>query len=283
MKQINFFKYSALSIVWLWLIIFSCIPFSLVLFVSFIQYDAHLLLHFTATLANYLALYDVMYWHVLTRSLYLATVTTLCCLILAYPFAYFLAQLPRSIKSYGVMLVIIPFWTSSLVRSYALIAILKAKGVLNTTLLALGLIHTPLPILYTNCAVLIGLVYNLLPFMILPILTNIERLDYHLIDAARDLGALKLTIFIKIILPLTLPGIISGCTLVFLPAMTIFFIPDILGGAKSTLVGNLIQRQFLVLHNWQAGAATSVVLTIIIALLIACYQRLLLGKGKTLL
>lgn len=280
MKNLSLFKIISLTIVWAWLIFFSFIPFSLVLFISLIQYDAHHLLHFNATFANYAALYDAVYWNVFARSFCLASITTICCVMLGYPFAYCLAFLPRKVKSLGVLLVIIPFWTSSLIRSYALIAILKAKGLLNTVLIALGVIHIPLNILYTNFAVLIGLIYNLLPFMILPILTNVERLDLCLIDAARDLGASKFTIFRRVILPLTLPGIISGCALVFLPAMTIFYIPNILGGAKSVLLGNLIQRQFLVLHDWQIGASTSVVLTIFIMGLIFVYQRTLLWKGK---
>ena len=136
-------------------------------------------------------------------------------------------------KNFLILLVIIPFWTSSLISSYALIAIIKAKGLLNTLLIGLGIIHQPLPILFTEPAVIIGLVYNLLPFMILPIMTNMERLDYRLVDAALDLGANRFTTFRRVIIPMTMPGIISGSILVFLPAMTIFYIPDILGGAKS--------------------------------------------------
>ena len=133
--------------------------------------------------------------------------------------------------------------------------------------------------MYSNSAVIIGLVYNLLPFMILPILTNIDKLDRRLIDAARDLGARPITIFMRIILPLTKSGIIGGCVLVFLPAMTMFYIPDILGGAKSVLMGNLIQRQFLVLHDWHAGSATSIMMTAVIMLLIAIYLRTTALKG----
>ena len=170
-----------------------------------------------------------------------------------------------------MLLVIIPFWTSSLIRSYALIAIIKAKGILNSLLIALGIIHQPLSILFTNSAVIIGLVYNLLPFMILPIMTNVERLDNRLIDAARDLGANRFTTFRKVIIPLTMPGIIAGSILVFLPAMTIFYIPDILGGAKSILLGNLIQNQFLIAENWPMGSAISAILTLVLATLILIY------------
>lgn len=224
-------------------------------------------------------MYDGLYFQIFARSFMLAGACTFFCLLLGYPFAYFISRLSARAKSFFVLLIIIPFWTSSLIRSYALIAILKAKGLLNAFLLALGLIQMPIPILFTNAAVIIGLIYNLLPFMILPILTNIERLDIRLIDAARDLGAGWVTIFWRVILPLTTPGIMAGCILVFLPAMTIFYIPDILGGAKSVLVGNLIQREFLVMHNWPAGAATSIVLTSFLALLVLVYRKIAADKG----
>ncbi len=144
---------------------------------------------------------------------------------------------------------------------------------ISSILMALGIIDKPLSLLFTDTAVMIGLVYNLLPFMILPLLTNIERLDNRLVDAARDLGANRFTTFRKIILPLTMPGILSGCILVFLPAMTIFYIPDLLGGSKSILLGNLIQNQFLIAQNWPLGSAISVVFTLMLAILLFIYWR----------
>ncbi|MCZ6914823.1 MAG: ABC transporter permease subunit, partial [Rickettsia endosymbiont of Ixodes persulcatus] len=195
------------------------------------------------------------------------------CLCLGYPFAYILARLKSKYKSLLLFLVIIPFWTSSLIRTYAIISILKAKGLLNTILLSLGIIHQPLSILYTGTAVMIGLVYSLLPFMILPLYANIEKLDIQFIDAARDLGANTVIIFMRVILPLTLPGIVGGIILVFLPAMSMFYIPDILGGAKSLLVGNLIQNEFLSAHNWPLGSAVSMVLTLSMGLLLLVYRR----------
>lgn len=283
MKHIDAFKIITRGLVWAWLIIFALIPLCLVLLASFMRYDEKHLLQFSVTGSNYLNLYNVFYFHIFTQSFLLAGTATLCCLILGYPFAYFISRLSATTKSFFVLLIIIPFWTSSLIRSYAMIAILKAKGVLNIFLLSWGLIQTPLSILYTNTAVIIGLIYNLLPFMILPILTTIDRLDQRLLDAARDLGASRITIFRRIILPLTLPGIIGGCTLVFLPAMTLFYIPDILGGAKSILVGNLIQREFLVMHNWPAGAATSIVLTTLLMLLIVFYRKATTHRDDALL
>lgn len=279
MKHLDQFKVFSVSIVWIWLTIFALVPFCLVLLTSFLGHDEKHLTMLPFTLNNYIGLYDALYFQILARSFALAGICSFFCLVLGYPFAYIISRLSTGAKNILVLLIIIPFWTSSLIRSYALIAILKAKGLLNTFLLWLGVIDLPLPILFTNTAVIIGLVYNLLPFMILPILTNIERLDSHLIDAARDLGATRFTIFRRVILPLTMPGIVSGCILVFLPAMTIFYIPDILGGAKSVLVGNLIQREFLVMHNWPEGAAVSIVLTTLLALLVLIYRKAAADKG----
>ena len=279
MKQLDGFKWFSLSVTWFWLAIFALVPFSLVLMTSFLSHDERHLAELPLTLANYRGLYDSLYFQIFARSFSLAGLCSFFCLLLGYPFAYLLSRLSVKAKGFFVLLIVIPFWTSSLIRSYALIAILKAKGLLNLSLLGLGLIDKPLPILYTNTAVMIGLIYNLLPFMVLPILSNIDRLDKRLVEAARDLGADRFTIFRRIILPLTMPGIVAGCTLVFLPAMTIFYIPDILGGAKSVLVGNLIQREFLVMHNWPAGSATSIVLTGFLALLVMLYRKAAADKG----
>ena len=268
MKPDNGFKYFSLFLIWVWLFLFALLPFCLVIAASLMSHNESDLLTLPLTLDNYKQLNNLIYIRIFEKSFVIAGISTFICLILAYPFAYTIARMQNRWKNFLILLVIIPFWTSSLIRSYALIAILKAKGLLNTLLLALGIIHQPLSILFTNDAVIIGMVYNLLPFMILPIMTNVERLDYSLVDAARDLGANKLTTFRKIIIPLTLPGIIAGSILVFLPAMTMFYIPDILGGARSILLGNLIQNQFLIAENWPMGSAVSVVLTFILAALI---------------
>lgn len=271
MKADTGFKNLSLSIVWLWLFLFSLLPFCLVIIASFMDHSENHLIEPSFTLSNYIQLYNPLYLRIFEKSFLIAGFSTLFCLLLGYPFAYLIARMRNRYKNFLILLVIIPFWTSSLIRSYALIAIIKAKGLLNSLLLFLGIIDQPLSILFTNSAVIIGLIYNLLPFMILPILTNVERLDDRLIDAAKDLGANRFTIFRKIIIPLSMPGIISGCILVFLPAMTIFYIPDILGGAKSILLGNLIQNKFLIAQNWPMGAAVSAVLTVVLATLILIY------------
>jgi len=271
MKPDNGFKNFSLSIIWFWLFIFALLPFGLVLVASFLTHSDSSLIQLPFTLENYRLLNNPIYLVIFEKSFIVAGIATLFCLLLGYPFAFIIARIESKWKNFLLLLVIIPFWTSSLIRSYALIAIIKARGVLNSALIGIGIIHHPLSILFTNYAVIIGLVYNLLPFMILPIMTNVERLDNRLIDAARDLGANRFTTFRKVIIPLTMPGIIAGCILVFLPAMTIFYIPDILGGAKSILLGNLIQNQFLIAENWPMGSAVSVVLTLVLATLLVIY------------
>jgi spermidine/putrescine transport system permease protein len=172
-----------------------------------------------------------------------------------------------------LLLVIVPFWTSSLIRTYAMIVILKTKGILNNALLGAGLIDRPLAILYTDTAVLIGLAYSLLPFMVLPLYSSIEKLDTRIIEAAGDLGANRAVTFAKIIVPLTMPGIVAGSMLVFLPALGMFYIPDMLGGARTLLVGNLIRNQFLSARDWPFGSVVSVVLTVVMALMLLVYYR----------
>ena len=209
-----------------------------------------------------------IFWHSLVFALGCALIT----LLLAYPAAFCIAQSRPRYKPLLLMLMIIPFWTSSLIRTYAMMALVKTKGLINTLLLALGVIHHPLLMLYTNAAMLIGLSYNLLPYMILPLYSNFEKLDQRVFDAARDLGASRWQIFRRITLPLTRPGIMMGVLFVFLPSMTIFYIPDLLGGARGVLLGNLVKEQFVTMSDWPGGAATSVVLTVFMFVLLLFYR-----------
>lgn len=264
-------KSISIYFIYLWLILFCLIPLSFVIIASFLSSSQKELVTLPFTLSNYHELFSPLFLKIFFRSILLALITTLCCLAIAYPFSYFLTR--SKYQSVLLLLIIIPFWTSSLIRTYSLIAILKFQGVLNVILLRLHIINEPLQWLYNNFAVVSGLIYNLLPFMILPLYTNMERFDFKLIDAAKDLGAKKSTIFFKVYLPNTYPGIVAGCLLVFLPAMTLFYIPNILGGARSILLGNLIQTQFLVLENWPQGAATSVILTMLLILLLLIFKR----------
>ncbi|KTC91122.1 spermidine/putrescine ABC transporter permease PotB [Fluoribacter dumoffii] len=263
-------KSFALYALYFWLIFFGLIPLLMMFAASFLSKDSHHLVALPFTLENYTSLFTAVFVKIFLRSLLIACITTFFCLLIAYPFSYLLIKSRQ--QSILLLLIIIPFWTSSLIRTYSLIAILKYKGVLNAILLKLHLIHAPLSLLYTNFAVIIGLVYNLFPFMVLPIFTNMERFDFRLFEAAKDLGANKWSIFTRVFLPSTAPGVLSGCLLVLLPAMTLFYIPNVLGGARSILLGNLIQNQFLVLSDWPQGSATSVMLTSLLLLLFLIFR-----------
>jgi len=273
MKNEHSFKYFSLSVIWVWLLIFALVPFGLVTIASFLSHSDNHLVELPFNFNNYKQLGNAVYLKIFRESFYIAGGCTALCLLFGYPFAYLIARMQSRFRNLLVLLIIIPFWTSSLIRTYSMITLLKPRGLINSILMWLGVIHKPLSLLFTDTAVMIGLVYNLLPFMVLPLLTNIERLDDRLIDAARDLGANRFTTFRKIILPLTMPGILAGCLLVFLPAMTIFYIPDLLGGSKSILLGNLIQNQFLVAQNWPLGSAISIVFTVLLLILLLIYWR----------
>lgn len=273
MTNDKIFKASAIGLVSLWLILFAVLPLLFIIVFSFLQHDGDHFYIWKFTWQNYTQLFSLPYLKVFWNSIKLAFSITLVCLILGYPFAYYLTKVPSKYKSLLALLVVIPFWTSSLLRSFAIITLIQANGILNTVLLHLHLIHKPLQLMYTSFAVLIGMVYNLLPFVILPLFANMEKLDLRLLEAARDLGANKLTIFVRVLLPLTRSGIFSAVLLTFLPAMTLFYIPDLLGGAKSLLVGNVIEMTFLSARNWPMGAALGISLTLIMSLLLIYYFR----------
>ncbi len=273
MKYDRYFRHVSISLIWVWLGVFSLLSFLLVFVVSLLQHDQQHIVAAHFTLENYYYLLQPAILRVFEKSFLMACFSTMLCLLIAYPFSYCLSQVKTRFKPLLLMILIIPFWTSSLVRSYAIMALLKTKGLLNGLLVALGIIHQPMQILFTNTAVLIGLVYNLLPFMILPIYSSFERMDDRLIEAAKDLGASSPMIFYQLLLPLTKPGIYAGIVMVFLPAMTLFFIPDLLGGAKSMLLGNLIEQQFMFANNWPVGAAISIMLTAVMAVMLVIYWR----------
>lgn len=256
--------------VYTWLILFGLIPIGLILIVSCLTDNNLHLAALPFTTRNYTALLSPLFLKVMWRSVLMAGTVTFICFLLAYPLSYIL--LKSKYKTIWLFLIIIPFWTSSLIRTYSLISILKVHGLFNTILMKLHLISQPIVFLFSNFAVMCGLVYNLLPFMVLPIFSNMERFDFCLIEAAQDLGANRWVVFFRVFLPNTLPGIIAGSLMVFLPAMTLFYIPDILGGARSVLLGNLIQNQFFVVENWPQGAAISMVLTLILFISLCFYR-----------
>jgi len=277
------FKYFSLSSVLFWLALFTLVPLALMIIVSFMSSNDNQLIIWHFDIHNYTSLFNIIYLKIFWRSLWLATICTLFCLILGYPIAYIIAHARQHVKNLLLIFLIIPFWTSSLIRTYALLALIKTKGIINAVLLKIGIIHMPLTMLYTTGAVLLGCVYNLLPFMILPLYANLEKMDLRLVEAAQDLGANRFQIFTRIIFPLSIPGVIAGVLLVLLPAMTLFYIPILLGSAKSLLLGNLIQSQFLLMRNWPQGAATSVTLTLLMFLLVWFYRRKTKGKHDELL
>lgn len=275
----NNFKHFSISLTWGWILFFALVPNLIVIVVSMLSHDQHTLYKLPFTFENFAQILHWRYGFVLLRSLELALITTIACVLLAYPFAYSIARSKRY-KSLLLLLVILPFWTSSLIRTYAIMALLKTHGLINTTLIKLGLISTPLHMLFTNTALIIGMIYTLLPFMILPLYATFEKLDYRIIEAARDLGANRRTILFKILLPLTKTGILSGTMLVFFPAMTLFYMPLLLGGAKSLLVGNLIQHQFLTTNNWPLGSASSVILMVLMLCVALFYLRHTQAKDR---
>ncbi|ATG74020.1 spermidine/putrescine ABC transporter permease PotB [Zobellella denitrificans] len=269
----NLFRNMAVSLIVGWLLLFVFMPNLMIIGTSFLTRDHASLVSLVFTLDNYGRLLDPLYFQVLWHSVYMAGVATLLCLLVGYPFAFIIAQSPRRWRPLLLFLVIVPFWTNSLIRTYALKVVLGTKGLLNNSLLALGLIDQPLRIMFTELAVIIGLVYILLPFMVLPLYAAIEKLDGRLLEAARDLGAGAWSRFFRVIVPLTMPGIVAGCLLVFLPAMGMFYISDLLGGAKNLLIGNIIKTQFLNIRDWPFGSATSITLTVLMAGLIFVYYR----------
>lgn len=274
MSNSSYLRLSLINILRTWALALVIAPALLVLFTSLLQnnFDTGAPIHLSLT--HYSSWAQPAYINILTRSITQAFITTLICLVIGYPTAITIARLKPRHRTIALFMIILPFWTSALIRTYAIVALLKAKGLINTILLTTGVIDQPLALLYSNTAVIIGCVYDLLPFMILPLYTSISKLDPDLILAAKDLGASNSRLYLKIILPLTAPGIMAGSLLVFLPSITLFYIPILLGGAKSMLVGNLIADQFLAIHQWPAGAASSVLLTATVLFAIALFRRM---------
>lgn len=226
------------------------------------------------TTENYRKILDPVYLETFQQSLKLAFSSTLSIMFLGYPFGYFMAKLSDRRKKRMMLLLVIPFWVNSLIRLYGWIIILQTKGALNGFLLKLGLIEKPLKMLYSYPAVLLGMIYTLLPFMILSVYSSAEKMDWSLVEAAMDLGATPAQAFFSVTLKMTLPGLLSGMILTFIPSMGLFFIADILGGNKIVLVGSLIQDQMSRGSNWPFAAALAVVLTFLTTLIIYLYRKI---------
>ena len=258
----------------IWMVIFIVIPSLLILFYAFTTKDEQ---GIKFTLDNFYRFCDPIFIAVLFKSLGLALFSTVVCLIIGYPVALILASKEYSKKTTISILFIIPMWMNFLLRTYAWLTLLEKNGIINSVL---SFFHLPaINILYTNGAVVLGMVYNFLPFMILPIYTVLMKIDSKLIEAAQDLGGNGFTVFRRIIMPLSIPGVMSGLTMVFMPAVTTFVISKLLGGGQYTLIGNLIERQFLTVYDWNFGSAISVVMMIFILISIAIMSKFDEDKG----
>jgi putrescine transport system permease protein len=270
-----------------WMLLFFAIPFGIALKISF----AHSLIAMppysdlitwngsgsptiSLNTANYLFLFtDDLYYKSYLSSLEIAAISTLLCLLIGYPIAYAIARLPTSTRNIALMLVILPSWTSFLIRIYAWMGILKNNGLLNNFLIWLGVIHEPLHILHTNVAVYIGIVYAYLPFMVLPLYTNLVKLDLRYLEAAYDLGARPWKVFLKITLPLSRSGIIAGSMLVLIPAVGEFVIPELLGGPDTLMIGKVLWTEFFDNRDWPVASAVSTIMLILLLVPIVIFHH----------
>lgn len=275
------FRTATLWLIWGWLLIFALLPNILVIAVSFLTRDSSAFISLPVSIDSYARMIDPLYFGVFIHSLWMAGITTIICLLLGYPFAWLISRAKPRWQPLLMMLLILPFWTNSLVRTYALKLLFANNGLINKTLLAIGVIDAPIDILYTQGAVIAGLTYLLFPFMVLPLYAVFTDLRNDMLLASQDLGASKTQTFWHVVLPLTTPGIISGVLLVLLPAMGMFYVADILGGSRNLLVGNIIKNQFLDARDWPFGAAASVLLTLAMAVLLLAYRASSRRIGKT--
>jgi spermidine/putrescine transport system permease protein len=255
-----------------WMAGLFAMPLVIVVAYSFLTRGAYGGLALPWTLENYGRLWDSLYLSILLRSLAMAGAATAICLVLAFPLAWFISRAAKR-KDLYLQLVMFPFWTSFLVRTYAWLFLLRDTGLVNTVLLALGIIREPLPLLYNNGAVLLGLVYGYLPFMVLPIYAALERLDGSLLEASADLGARPLATLARVVIPLSGPGIRAGSILVFIPCLGAYLTPDLLGGGRTVMIGNLIQNQFTTARDWPFGSALSLALMLAAMLLVLAFLR----------
>jgi spermidine/putrescine transport system permease protein len=266
----------------LYLIIFIVVPLIIVAVLSFLSRGDYGGVVFKFNITNYTRLFDPLYGKVMIFSIGVGLGTTIICLLVGYPLAYFLAHAPLRQRSLMLFLILLPFWTNFIIRIYAWKLLLRSGGLLDVILQWFHLTQAPLNLLYTPAAVMIGMVYEFLPFMVLPLFTSLEKIENSLLEAAADLGAPPWKAFLRVTLPLSVPGMIAGTILTFIPAMGMFVVPDLLGGAKTILIGNVIKNQFLTARDWPFGAAASMVLMAITMILTLYYTRKA-GFGEELL
>ncbi|MBQ4258112.1 MAG: ABC transporter permease [Clostridia bacterium] len=263
-----------LAPMYLFTIVFLIGPFVYMLVLSFLSRAETWGVVNEFTLRNYRRIFEPVYLSTFWESVKLAFLVTGLVILTGYPFGYFMAKLAPRKRGIVLMLVIIPFWTSSLMRLYGWIVIFRANGLLDKFLMDLHLIREPLKLLYTYPAVVVGMIYALVPFMILSVYSSVEKMDWTLVEAARDLGAGPVKAFLTVTLRCTMPGLMTGVILTFVPSMALFFIADILGGNKIALIGNVIQDQLMKVHDWPFAAALSVVLMLMTTLMIFLYRKI---------
>ncbi len=262
-----------LAPVTIWLGIFFLVPLLFILAYSFGTSGVYGEMTLGFNPGNYLRVFDPLYLEIVVRTLIIALTNTLLCLLLGYPLAYFIAFKGGTWKNTLILLVMIPFWTSLLLRAYAWVVILSGNGIANRILQFLHITDEPLPLIFTPQAVTMGMVYSYLPFMILPLYAALEKFDVRLKEAAQDLGASRWHTFWRVTFPLSMPGVIAGSILVFIPSAGEFVIPNLLGGARTVLVGNLIQNQFLQARDWAFGSALAMILAALLVGAIMFYVR----------
>jgi spermidine/putrescine transport system permease protein len=256
----------------LWLLAFFLVPILVMLAYSFMPRGIYGGVERGFTLEHYTRFFDPLYLDILRRTFVWSVGCTVICLLLGYPVAYVIARGGRW-RNFLLFLVVLPFWTSFLVRTFAMIFLMRDTGLINNWLVKLGLIDAPITMLYTPFAVMVGLVYGFLPFMILPIYASLEKLDLSLLEAAEVLGARPFERFRRVTLPLSMPGVVAGCLLVFIPALGSFLTSDLLGGAKQLMIGNLVQNQFSAARNWPFGSAASFIVMALVLAAVMLYLR----------
>ncbi len=256
----------------IWLTLLVAAPLLYVFFLSFMSTDGyHVIYQFSFD--NYKNLLNPTYMEIYANSFVIAFFTTIICIVMGYPFAFIMAKAKGKKKTIMMIMLMVPFWTNSLIRLNGWKTILGKTGLLNTFLVDLGFVDLPIEILYTRGAVLLGMVYTLIPYMILPLFASIDKLEDNLLEASNDLGANPVKTFLHITLPLTFPGVFSGSIMIFIPSLGYFFVSDIMGGGKSQLIGNLIENQFKAANNWPFGASLSMLLIFLILVIVTVYKK----------
>ncbi len=257
----------------LWMILFVTIPMLFIIYISFMSRGVFGDVVYQFSGESYQTLMDATYFKVILKSLRVAVFTTVLCLLVGYPFAYYIARKPKETAAKLIMLIMIPFWTNSLMRLNSWLLVFQTNGPVNSFLQWVGLTDAPVTFVYTDGLVVLGMITNMLPFAVLPMYSSIEKLNKSFLEASADLGANGATTFRRVTLPLTFPGIFSSIILVFIPTLGIYTVSDMLGGGKVLYIGNIIKNQFGAIRNWPLGAALSVLLIVITMLLIFLYTR----------